>query len=199
MNITGLILLQKKSMPIMKNTFVFRELNEIPDSHLQAYADDKLWAIRGFDDRTKISDNPYKIKNPRLHGFSRGDLPEKFRQLNGEMDKLEIPKQNRIFLICRVFYNEDVDFSGHAFHLGDVIYVDVLKGNRPSGKDWTPDLSFKIPIINNRPIYSTIEESNLRAHIIQICKDALKFDNKTYLDFTKFKEGYFFYHDLSVH
>ena len=191
--------MKEKGMPIMENTFIFRNLSEIPNSHLQKYGDKKLWAIRGFDDRTKLSDSPYKIKNPRNHGFSKEELPEKFKQINEELDKLEIPKEHRIFLICRVFYNEDVEFSGHAYYPDDIIFVDILKSNRPSGKDWTPDWSFKIQIINNRPLYSSIEESNFMEYIVRICKDILKFENKTYLDFTKFKEGYFFYHDLSIH
>jgi hypothetical protein len=198
MNITGLILMKNNGLSIMENTFIFRALNEIPDSHLWRYENKKLWAIRGFDDRTKISDSPYKIKNPRLHGFSKEELPEKFRHINEEMDKLDIPQENRIFLICRVFYNEDVEFSGHAYRVDNTIFIDILKSNRPSCKDWTPDLSFKIQIVNNRPIYSLIDESNFREYIIQICKDILKFDNKAYLDFTKFKDGYFFYHDLSI-
>ncbi len=191
--------MKEKGMPLMENIFVFRNLNEIPNSHLQKYGDKKLWAMRGFDDRTKLSDSPYKIKNPRTHGFSEDELPEKFKQINLEMDKLEIPKENRIFLICRVFYNEDVEFSGHAYKHGDIIFVDILKSNRPSGRDWTPDLSFKIQIINNRPLYSSIEDSNFREYVVRICKDILKFEDKAYLDFTKFKEGYFFYHDLSIH
>lgn len=199
MNITGLLLMKEKGMSIMENTFIFKTLKEIPNSHLQKYGNKKLWAIRGFDDRTKLSDSPYKIKNPRVYGFSKDELPEKFKQINEALDKLEIPKENRIFLICRVFYNQDVEFSGHAYIHNDIIFIDILKSNRPSGEDWTPDLSFKIKIINNRPIYSSIQDSNFRDYVVRICKVILKFENKTYLDFTNLKEGYFFYHDLSIH
>jgi len=199
MNITGLIFMKEKGMPLMENLIIFRNLSEIPILHLQKYGDKKLWAMRGFDDRTKITDSPYKIKNPRIHGFSKEELPEKFKQLNEEMDKLDMPPKHRIFLICRVFYNEDVEFSGHAYRQDDIIFVDILKGNRPSGQDWTPEISFKIQIINIRPRYSAIEESIFREYIVRICKDLLNLDNKAYLDFTRFKEGYFFYHDLSIH
>lgn len=199
MNITGLMLLKENGLPIMENTLIFRQLSEIKKENLDKYGVDKLWAMRGFDDRTKLSDSPYNVKNPRVHGFSKDELNENFQLLSVEMDKLDIPKEHRIFLICRVFFNQDVEFSGHAFRSDNKIFIDFLNGNRPSGRDWTPDVSFSIPLINNRPIYSHINDKKFEDYIMEICRAILMFGDKTYIDFTKFKSGYFFYHDLSVH
>jgi hypothetical protein len=199
MNIKGVQLLKEKGLPVMENLFIFRTLEEIPKEHLGRYEDKKLWAMRGFDDRTQISDSPYNIKDVRYHGFSKDELENVFVKINEELEKKEIPKENRIFLIARVFYDEDVEFSGHVFRENDYIYVDILKGNRPSGRDWTPHVSFKIKVVNNAPLISSIEENELKKPAIELCEDILKFGNKAYLDFTKFRKGYFFYHDLSVH
>lgn len=199
MNIEGLKALIEKDLPVMENTFIFKELKDIPQSHLNKYKDKKLWAIRAFDIETKITDNPYKIKNPRKHAFSKKELSKKFKEVNFEIENLGVEKAKRIFLICRSFSNEDVLFSGHAYKEENKIFIDFLMANRPSGKDWTPDFSFIIPLINKKPQYSAIIGHKLTEEIIKICADILKFEEKVYRDFTKLKEGYFFYHDLSQH
>lgn len=199
MNIKGMLLILEKNLPAPENFVIFKDISEIPKTNLEKYGEEKLLAMRGFDERIKISENPYKIINPKIHGFSKEEIYEKFKEINQELDKFNIPSEKRVFIIARVFYDKDVEFSGHAFRKDDKIYIDLLKGNRPSGKDWTPDLSFQIDIINNRPMFSSLKESGFNEYLSKISKDILKFDDNAYLDFTKFKSGYFFYHDLSIH
>ncbi len=199
MNIKGILTLKEKNLPIMQNLFIFRDLNELPNNIENIYKTDKNWAIRGFDDRNTIKDSPYKIKDFRFHGFSIDDLPKKFLEINNEMDKANILKNNRIFIICRVYYDKDVEFSGHAYKTGDLILIDVLNGNRPSRRDWTPHISFQIKIQNKIPSLNLDIPLKYKEYIIKICNDIIKFKDKTYLDFTLFKTGYFFYHDLSFH
>ena len=197
MNIKGLQLLNEKGLPVIRSLFIFRGLSEISKEHINKYGDSPVWAIRGFDDRLKINASPYIVKNFRIHEFSKDELKEKFDLINSKLEEINVPKENRIFFICEYF--SDAKFSGHAIFKDDFIYIDILNANRPSQKDWTPDVSFKIKMVNGRPLFAHIEENKYEDYLAKICKDIIKFNEGAYIDFTLLRDGYFFYHDLSFH
>jgi len=115
MNIKGLMFLQENNFPIMMDTLFFRKLSEIPSEYLEKYGDDKKWAMQGFSNQTKITNHPYEINKSVVRGFPKEEIFEVFGKINNDMDKLEIPCDERIFLICRVFSNDNVKISGHIF------------------------------------------------------------------------------------
>ena len=177
-----MIELKENGFPVMNNLIIFRKFEEIPEAHLNVNGKEKRWAMRGFDDRVSIFDIPYKWKNYTKHGFTGEEAKKIFEETNNEMDKDNIPKENRIFLICDVFFSDEVIFSGHAHYNGEEIVIDVLNGNRPSGRDLTPDFSVKVPIINNKLMLKQLHDSKYSEHLIQICEDIRKFHNRCYLD-----------------
>ena len=198
MNIKGVLELQKRGLPIMRNFFLFRKTDEISTRVLNAYGEDKRWAMRGFDDRTSISDLPYKIKDFREHGFSKSEIRRIYDKLNGLMEKAGVPEGYRGFFICEVFFDKDVEMSGHALKDKEHIYIDILNGNRPSGKDWTPHYSFKIDAREGK-IDGKDRGNKYISYVQRIIKDILNFPINAYVDFTLLKDGYLFYHDFSVH
>ncbi len=199
MNIKGLIKLKESRLPIMKNLVFFKNISEIPKKIIEIHGDKKNWAMRGFDDRIKITDNSYSYDDFRYHNFSRDEFKETFKKINSAMDEKGIPSENRIFIMCDVFNNEDVVFSGHAiFNKGD-IHIDILDGNRPSRRDWTPDKSFFIPVVNGREVLISINGEKNEIYFQKIIEDIRMLGKGAYLDFTLLKSGYFFYHDLSFH
>lgn len=184
----------------MDDTHFFRSLEEIPSSLIEKYEHNNSLAMRGFDDRAKISDLPYDVKSPLIRGFVSNEIKKKFLEMNEKLNELNVPFENRIFLICgRCWFDPDVTFSGHSHFHDGVIDIDILNGNRPSGKDWTPNHSFHIRVINNRPIFSGIDMGNYHDYIIDICRTLMSFYDNSYIDFTLLKSGHFVYHDLSIH
>jgi len=200
MNIKGLQELIEMELPVMRNTFLFRNLSEIPKSLMDTYGDKPKWIIRGFDDRQNITDNPYEFLEERILGFKREELKRIFNKLNIKLNKRNLPKQNRIYFVCEVFTDEDVAFSGFA--LKDThnsyhnIYIDIYEGNRLSRKDSNPDISFKIPLIGEKPSFLSTPKLKYKNYAASICKDLMLFEKDPYVDFSCLKEGYFFYHDL---
>ena len=199
MNLNGLMLLKDHGVTIMKDTLFFRSIDEIPLQIIEDYRNKSTMALRGFDDRVKITDSPYGVKSPWVANFSSGELIEKFSELNKRMGDLKIPSENRLFLVCEGWSNEEVEFSGHAFLHDGVIDIDIIKGNKPHQRDWNPNLSLRVPVHNNRPLLSEIDMEEFSDYILDICRTILRFHDKTYLDFTKLKSQRFVYHDLSIH
>src|SRR3989344_305902 len=145
MNIKGLLELKRRGLLILRNTVVFSDLSEIPQAHLDKYGDEKRWVMRGFDADVQITDSPYKIKDPRVYGFSKHQLNEVFDTINKLLDEKQI-QSKRVYIICEVFFDDDVTFSSHTLKNGNLVYIDIANGNRPSNVDWTPDKSFIIDL-----------------------------------------------------
>ena len=194
MNFRGILHLQEKELPIMENTLFFKEPSEIPDKHLDSYGEENKWAMVGFPSDTKITDNPYKIKKFRRHGFSKNRVEEIFNDINFHMDKNDNASEDRFFLICRLFNSEEVKISGHIFKKNGRIIIDICEGNRPSGRDWTPDLSYIIDKFD-----SFQKEVKYHKFVKLILEHLSKLDDGAYLDFTVLQDNRLFYHDLSFH
>jgi hypothetical protein len=198
MNIHGVLLLKKMGLP--EGFIHFREFSEIPSESLDNFGQEKNLFIMGSDSRIEITDHPYKIKRWRRVNISKNEIESSSKELNTEMERDDIPKESRIFSIGTCFNESNTLLQGHAFKIDDMIYIDIKKGLRGSGKDFAPDFSFAVPIINSRIIFSRISDFEFREYAIRICKDMLLFyEGNPYLDFVLMEGNKFFYHDLSVH
>ena len=151
MNIHGVLLLKEMGLP--EGFIHFREFSEIPLESLNNFGDDKNLFIMGSDNRIKITDNPYIIKRWRRINISKDEIESSSKEVDAEMEAEGIPKENRIFSIGPCFNESNTLLQGHAFKIEDTIYIDIKKGIRGSGKDFAPDFSFEIPIINNRIMF----------------------------------------------
>jgi hypothetical protein len=196
MNIKGYLLIKDSGLPVgMKNATTFRRFSEIPSEFLKNNED---LFIRGFDDRTKVTDSPY-INRGSKHIFLNSEgIKEAFNKINLELESQDIPEKNRIFLIGRAFRDDNVKFCGQATHSDNKILIDIKIGNRPTGQDWTPDFSFQINIKHGNPDLSNINKDWSKV-VSRICSDILKFYDKTCIEFVELKSGTFFYHDLYIH
>ena len=199
MNIKGLQVLVGQGFPVLRNLVLFRDLSEIPASHMDAYGNQPRWAMRGFDDRGSVNDSPYGLREAKtVHSFPRGKLKKVFGQVNKALDKGGVPKDSRTYLVCEVFTDNDVDFSGFAFRDQENTYIDIKKGNRPSRKDWDPDEAFVVPTLG-RPLFSAIPaDSEYRDSAVRIVRDMIRLPENTNVDFTGLKDRYFFYHDMGI-
>ena len=198
MNIHGVLLL--KVMGLAEGFTHFKEFSEVPSQTLNEFSNEKNLFIMGSDDRITITDNPYKIKRWRRVNISKDEIEPSVKELNAEMEADNIPRENRIFSMGLCFNDSNIILQGHALKRDDTIYIDIKKGQRKSGTDFTPDYSFTIPIINNRALFSSIPDFEFRDYVVQICKDVLKFyHGDPYLDFALMTDNRFFYHDLSFH
>lgn len=198
MNIKGIQTLSEYNLPVMSNMKIFRNLNEVSDSHMSVYGDEPRWILRGFNSEGDISDSPYDLSEERvLGGFSRKDLGDKFKEINLRFDKMGVSEINRIYLVCEFFKDDDVEFCGHALRT-DNVYVDILDGVRPSRTDWTPDYRATVPIIGGRTTFSKAKIEGHKDSVARITRDLMKIPEQAYVDFTKLKDGHFFYHDFCV-
>ncbi len=195
MNILGLQRLIEMELPIMRNTFLFRNLSDIPNAHMQVYGNQPRWIMRGFGGGVKITDSPYDVKEERILGFPKERLGEVFNEINKGLDRRRIPTFKRLYFVAEVFLNPDVEFSGQALKNGNV-YVDICKGIKPSRTDWDPDISFTIPLVGGRIMCSEIPQLEHRPSAVRIARDLRVLPETTYVDFTCLNDGYFFYHDL---
>jgi hypothetical protein len=195
MNITGLIFLKEKGFPIMDHTLIFREISEVSDEHLDKF--DK-WAMEGFDDRTNISDAPYKIKKFRFLNLEKEKIKETFEELNLIMNFNNVPFENRIFLICRSFQSSEVIMSGHMLKDSGKIFLDIKHGNKPSGIDWTPDVSFVIDLKEQNDFVTKIWDLHYKDHLTEILDHFSNMIEDGYADFTLLNDGKFFYHDFNT-
>lgn len=199
MNVKGLQRLIKEGLPVMRNTFLFRAISEIPAGHMYAYGDEERWAMRGFDDRQTINDSPYDLKEARALAFSRKQLAEVFAVINNELAERNVSPFNRLFFVCEVFTDNDVAFSGIVQKDRYDMVIDLQDANRPSRKDWTPDFSYQIPILEGEKLrFSDLAGKPHREEIIRISQDMLCLPEGAYADFVKVKDGCFFYHDLVI-
>jgi hypothetical protein len=198
MNIHGVLLLKRMGLP--EGFIHFNNFSEIPSEFLDNLGEDRNLFIMGSDNRIKITDNPYKIKRWRRVNISKNEIESSSKELNMEMEAEGIPKENRIFSLGLCFNESNTIFQGHAFKIDDTIYIDIKRGLRKSGTDFTPDFAFTIPIINNRITFSEIPDFEFRDYVVRICKDLLLFYiGNPYLDFALMEDKKFFYHDLSIH
>ncbi len=196
MNIQGYLFLQKHKLPLARNAVIFREIKEVPKS---IFTDGKIkdnWVLSGYDDRMRISDGPYSQESIKKKGFKIKDIYMKFKELNEDLDKRSIPIKNRIFLLFSGYLGSNVKFSGHALRDKDKIYIDLLKGNRPSKSDWTPDQSLKYSIINRRAIPHNFAPGYYQDYLIEVVKDLLKLEVNGCLEFVILDDGYLFYNDF---
>ena len=198
MNIKGILKLQENKLPLPRAAVIFRNIQDIPLNHLDKYGDSKKWALNGFDDRILINDSPYKIKDYKYEGFSRLELNNIFNDINKKMDENKIPLANRVFLLCESFFSWEIVFSGHAVKREEVVYIDILNSDSPYGSG-RPDFSFSIALVNKKYIFNESPDEKLYPHMTKIVNDLKKFDGTAYIDFTLLKDGYFFYHNLSMH
>lgn len=199
MNLKGLKILKERGITIMKDTLFFRNLKDVPKSLIDDYANKKTMSVRGFDDRVKISDSPYNIISPWKACFSSEELKEKFLEVDKVLQDKGVPQEHREFFVCEGWSNDEVEFSGHAHLHDNVIHVDIMHGNRPHLRDWTPNFSLTIKVINGRPLFSGLQMGSYSDYVIDICKNIVSLYDNSYIDFTKLKSGRFVYHDLSIH
>jgi len=193
MNLKGLEYLKEKALPIPRDLLIFKNMDETKE-HLAKYPEEKQWSMRGFYENHTINDHPYKIKNFAIHGFIKSQITEIFKKINDQMDSCSIPSEERIFFICEVFFNEDVNFSGHIIkEKENLIFIDIKKGNRPSGEDWTPDFSI---VLNGGE--NNFEAGEFKEEINKIIREIKVLPEKSYLDFTKLNEGYLMFHDMTI-
>lgn len=197
MNIQGLILLKKGNfnMPLL----LFEEFNEIGD-FLNKIDNEKELILIGFDKRTKITDNPYKIKRFRKSKIKNIQVKSSFEDLNKEMDKEEIPLNERIFGLGTFFDKLNTKYEGQALIIGRSLHFDFCIGPRVSGQDMPPWKSFTIPIVNNKFYFDDSEKYGELWEIIQeVCKDLKKIElENPYLDFAVLTDKIVYY-DLFSH
>jgi hypothetical protein len=196
MNIKGYLLIRDSGLPVgTDKATTFRKFSEIPKNLLKNNEDS---FIRGFDDRTKITDSPYINRGSGYFFLNSIGLEEAFNKIDLELESEGIPRSNRIFLIGRAFRDDNVEFCGQASYMNNKVLLDIKIGNRPSGQDWTPDFSFHIDVHRGSPNLSNIDE-RWKKVVSKVCLDILKFYDKTCIEFVELKSGTFFYNDLYVH
>ena len=198
MNIKGAILLKELGLP--EGYTHFKELIEVPQEIMDSLKSGKSLFIMGSDKRISINDHPYKIKKWRRVQISKQELSSSYEKINLEMKEDGIPKNERIFSLGHCFTDTNVKLQGHALRTKDKIFIDAKTTHRGYGSDFTPELSFEIPLANKRILFSKIPDSKFREEIVQICKDILELPGgNPYLDFVILKEEGLKYHDLSIH
>lgn len=196
MNIHGIIFLKDNNFPLIENNFIFKRLEEIPKKLLNSYGEQKEWSMRSFDARCKITDNPYQARSFGMHhAFSKSEIEQVFAGLNKKMEDAKIPEEKRMFILSKLFHQDQVLFSGHILKKDHFAMVDICEGNKPPSRDWTPHYSFKIDLLEK----INVEESKYRECILRILNDLNKLNDGAYLDFALMKDGSFFYRDLYFH
>jgi hypothetical protein len=196
-NIKGYLFLKEAGLSVgIENPLVARKFSEI-EKWINSHKKPDLF-IRGFDDRTKITDSPYVNRGSEAFFLNSIDVEEAFKKIKLELDNKGVPLGNRLFLIGRAIREDNSNFCGQAYYSDNIILIDIKLGGRPRGQDWKPDLSFSIKINNKSPDLSDVDEK-WKKIISRICLDIMKLYNKTCLEFAELKTGEFFYHDLYIH
>lgn len=200
MNIKGMEYLIKNKFPVPESMFLFRKISDLENSYRKKYGQEKVWAVVGYDDRTKINDHPYSAKGyGRKLSISEKEIETALIEVDKALDEARVSVKNRIYLTCKTHTNNNTILSGHAFFDSDFdsdkVHVDLFKGNRPSGKDWSPNRSYEIIVKNGKPDLYGVDK-DLLEDIKNICKDIIKMGKGAYLDVSKLNNGYLFYHDL---
>jgi len=196
MNIKGYLLIKESGLPVgMENPVTVRRFSEIPKGFTKNNED---LFIRGFDDRTKITDSPYVNRGSIYFFLNSMGLEEAFDKVNSDLESKNIPSKNRIFLIGKAIRPENVKFCGQATYLHNKIIIDIVIGDRPSGQDSAPDFSFQINVNHGNPDLSKVDKTWKKV-VSRICSDILKFYDKTCIEFVELKSGTFFYHDMYIH
>jgi len=198
MNIKGLKELDEKGFPIMRNTFIFQNLSEIPQGHMRLFGNAPRWIMRGFDDNVSIYDHPYKIREARILGFKGRDLREVFAQLNKEMDEKGLDSEDRTYFVGEVFTPETTKFTGMGFRDENMLCIDIKNGVRDSRTDWDPDVAISVPIRGGRMLWGEVppRDPEYRDYVARVSLDLASLGDNTHVDFACMKDGYFFYHDL---
>jgi hypothetical protein len=200
MNIKGLEHLIIYGLPVMRNLALFRELDELTVEYKNSLGSLPLWAMIGFDyANTSIDDNPYFLRESKaVRCFTNNEFEMAFDRINSELEGQGVPKGNRIYLACEVFTDDTVLFSGQAMLSQEKIFIDIFEGNRPSKVTWVPDYSFTIPVIGARASFSELSSGHYKHHIARIVRDILKLPENPHVDFSRLRDGYFFYHDFHI-
>ena len=197
MNIKGLERLMHLGLPVPRSTILFRTIQEIPSDYLKD--DEPRWFMAGFDYKScKLTDNPYKITKIRKFGFSRKELRKTFEQLESRLRSIGTLPEDRLYVLWELHTNANVSFSGFGFKSPYEIMIGFFNGNRPQGRELTPDCSVQILLVGEKPQfqYALSLCRDFRGYAIKIAKDLTILSDNHSVDFTCRNDGYLFYHDL---